>query len=162
MTVTKPFVNPLSCENPLGIRKSTAHDAHDGDDDELQRFSKGVAAPYFEMIDAVMGWKYRSTSEEHKRDKQRCPCEVSTLYSSPNTSSATLIDGARHPVWVLAAGTSRKLASFDGRAFVQELLRCSFLHAILDLQSSETRHPQSPLATILLRSGRSSRSAPRW
>jgi hypothetical protein len=28
----------------------------------LQRFSKGVAAPYFEMRDAVMGWKYRSTS----------------------------------------------------------------------------------------------------
>jgi hypothetical protein len=32
---------------------------------------------------------------------------------------------------------------------VRELLRCSFLHAILELQS-ETRHPQSPLATILL------------
>jgi hypothetical protein len=42
MTVPKPFVNPPSCENPLGIRKSTAHDANDGDDDELQRFSKGV------------------------------------------------------------------------------------------------------------------------
>jgi hypothetical protein len=39
---------------------------------------------------------------------------------------------------------------------VQELLRCSFLYAILELQS-ETRHPQSPLATILLRSGRSPR-----
>jgi hypothetical protein len=42
MTVPKPFVNPPSCENPLGIRKSTAHDAHDAHDDELQRFSKGV------------------------------------------------------------------------------------------------------------------------
>ncbi len=27
-------------ENPIGMGKSTAHDAHDGDDDELQRFSK--------------------------------------------------------------------------------------------------------------------------
>jgi hypothetical protein len=27
-------------ENPIGIGKSTAHDAHDGDDDELQGFSK--------------------------------------------------------------------------------------------------------------------------
>ena len=33
---------------------------------------------------------------------------------------------------------------------MQELLRCSYLHAILELQSSETRHPQSPLATFLL------------
>jgi hypothetical protein len=32
---------------------------------------------------------------------------------------------------------------------VKWLLRCSFLHATLELQS-ETRHPQSPLATILL------------
>ena len=29
-------------ENPIGIGKSTAYDAHDGDDDELQRFSKLV------------------------------------------------------------------------------------------------------------------------
>jgi hypothetical protein len=28
-------------ENPIGIEKSTSYDAHDGDDDELQRFSKG-------------------------------------------------------------------------------------------------------------------------
>jgi hypothetical protein len=33
---------------------------------------------------------------------------------------------------------------------VQELLPRSFLHATLELQSSETPHPQSPLATFLL------------
>jgi hypothetical protein len=55
MTVLKPFVNPPSCENPLGIRKSTAHDAHDGDDDELQRFSKGGEALFLEMRDGAMG-----------------------------------------------------------------------------------------------------------
>jgi hypothetical protein len=43
---------------------------------------------------------------------------------------------------------------------VKWILRCSFLHVILELQS-ETRHPQSPLATILLRSSRSSRSGPK-
>jgi hypothetical protein len=38
---------------------------------------------------------------EYKSDKGRRRCEVRTLYSSPNTSPATLIDGARHPAWVL-------------------------------------------------------------
>jgi hypothetical protein len=38
---------------------------------------------------------------------------------------------------------------------VQELLPRSFLHATLELQSSETPHPQGPLAIILPRSGRS-------
>jgi hypothetical protein len=33
---------------------------------------------------------------------------------------------------------------------VQDLLPRSFLHATLELQSSETPHPQGPLATILL------------
>src|SRR5215207_8769725 len=74
---------------------------------------------------------------------------------------STLIDTVHHPVWGLSSRPSRGLASFDGRAFVQELLRCSFLHAILELQS-ETRHPQSPLATILPRSGRSPRSDPKF
>src|SRR5215208_1760068 len=40
---------------------------------------------------------------EHKRDKGRRRCEVRTLCSSPNTSPATLIDGARHPVWVMSS-----------------------------------------------------------
>jgi hypothetical protein len=39
---------------------------------------------------------------EHKRDKGRRRCEVRTLCSSPNTSPATPIDGARHPVWGLS------------------------------------------------------------
>jgi hypothetical protein len=48
-------------EKPIGMGKSTAHDAHDAHDDDLQRFSKGVAAPYFEMRDAVMGRGIEST-----------------------------------------------------------------------------------------------------
>src|SRR5918994_1047618 len=51
------------------------------------------------MIDAVMGREYG----EHKADKGRRRCEVRTLYSSPNTSPATLIDGARQPVWVMSS-----------------------------------------------------------
>ena len=38
---------------------------------------------------------------EYKCDKGRRPCELRTLYSSPNVSPATLIDSARHPVWGL-------------------------------------------------------------
>jgi hypothetical protein len=55
MTVPEQASNPPSCKNPIGIGKSTAHDAHDGDDDELQRFSKGVAALFLEMRDGAMG-----------------------------------------------------------------------------------------------------------
>src|SRR5215208_3467288 len=40
---------------------------------------------------------------EHKSDKVRCQYEVRTLYSSPNTSPATLIHGARQPVWVMSS-----------------------------------------------------------
>jgi hypothetical protein len=58
MTVLKPFVNSPSCRNPIGIGKSTSHDAHDGDDDGLQRFSKGVAALYLDMRDGAMGREY--------------------------------------------------------------------------------------------------------
>jgi hypothetical protein len=59
MTVPKHTSNSPSCRNPIGIGKSTAND---GDDDELRTFSKGVAALFLKMIDAVKGWKYRSTS----------------------------------------------------------------------------------------------------
>jgi hypothetical protein len=83
----------------MGIGKNGTHDAHDGDDDKLQRFSKGVAAPYFEMIDAVIGREFR----EYKADKGRRRCEVCAVYSSPNTSPATPIDGARQPVWVMSS-----------------------------------------------------------
>jgi hypothetical protein len=146
--------NSQSCRKPHWYRESTAHD---GDDDELQRFSKWGAG----LCCGAGRWCDRREHRERKADKVRRRCEVRPRYSSPNTSSATLIDRARHPVWVLAAGTSRGPASFDGRACVKGLLRCSFLHAILELQS-ETRHPQSLLATILPRSSRSPRSAPRW
>ena len=43
VTVPKHASNPPSCRKPIGIGKMTSHDAHDGDDDELQRFSKGCA-----------------------------------------------------------------------------------------------------------------------
>jgi hypothetical protein len=51
------------------------------------------------MIDAVMGREYG----ERKADKGRRRCEVCTLYSSPNTSPATLIDTVHHPVWVMSS-----------------------------------------------------------
>jgi hypothetical protein len=67
MTVLKPFVNPPSCENPLGIRKSATHDAHDGDDDELQRFSKWGATLCCEVERRRDGREHG----EYKRDKAR-------------------------------------------------------------------------------------------
>jgi hypothetical protein len=42
-------------QEPHRYGESTADDAHDGNDDELQGFSKGVAALFLKMIDAVMG-----------------------------------------------------------------------------------------------------------
>jgi hypothetical protein len=42
MTVPKHLAIHRHVENPIGIGKSTAHDTNDGDDDGLQRFSKGV------------------------------------------------------------------------------------------------------------------------
>src|SRR5215212_7236241 len=42
MTAPKHRAIHRHVENPIGIGKSTAHDANDGDDDDLQRFSKGV------------------------------------------------------------------------------------------------------------------------
>jgi hypothetical protein len=46
-------------ENPIGIGKSTTHDAHDGDDDELQRFSKWGATL---CGDRAMGREHGITS----------------------------------------------------------------------------------------------------
>src|SRR5215208_7886401 len=42
MTVPNTPVIHRHVETPIGIGKSTAHDAHDGDDDELQSFSNWV------------------------------------------------------------------------------------------------------------------------
>ena len=42
MTVPKHLAIHRHVENPIGIGKSTDHDTNDGDDDGLQRFSKGV------------------------------------------------------------------------------------------------------------------------
>jgi hypothetical protein len=49
------------------------------------------------MRDGAMSREYG----ERKADKAQPSCELRTLYSSPTTSPATLIDGACHPVWVL-------------------------------------------------------------
>jgi hypothetical protein len=51
-------------ENSIGIGKSTTHDAHDGDDDELQRFSKGDGTTSREPEGSVMG---RPTSNSYLR-----------------------------------------------------------------------------------------------
>src|SRR5829696_8137671 len=67
MTVPEHASNPPSCKIPIGIGKSTSHDAHDGDDDELQRFSKRGAPLYPEMKGGVMSRQH----EERKRDKAR-------------------------------------------------------------------------------------------
>ena len=42
MTVPKHLAIHRHVANLIGIGKSTAHDANDGDDDDWQRFSKGV------------------------------------------------------------------------------------------------------------------------
>jgi hypothetical protein len=46
----------------IGMGESAANDAHDGDDDELQRFSKGVATVFLEMRDSAMSGSMGSTS----------------------------------------------------------------------------------------------------
>jgi hypothetical protein len=62
MTLPEYTSNPLSCRYPIGIGKSTAYDAHDGDDDELQRFSKWVGIVFLEMRDRAMGGNLGSAS----------------------------------------------------------------------------------------------------
>jgi hypothetical protein len=76
MTVPEHARIDRHVENPIGIGKSTSHDAHDGDDDELQRFSKGVAALFLEMRDHAMG----GNMGEHKAVKERCRCEARSAY----------------------------------------------------------------------------------
>ena len=75
--------------------KSTTHAAHDGDDDELQRFSKGVATLFLEMRDGAMGRE----QWERKCDKaRRCSRPTQPLgasiaqhpSSSPYSASASL------------------------------------------------------------------------
>jgi hypothetical protein len=65
---------------------------------------------------------------EYKADKGRRRCEVRTLYSSPNTSPATLIDGARHPVWVLNSRHIER-ASIIRWQGIREVAPPTLLHA---------------------------------
>jgi hypothetical protein len=44
MTLPEHTTNSPSFGNPIGMGKSAADDDNDGDDDELQGFSKGSAA----------------------------------------------------------------------------------------------------------------------
>jgi hypothetical protein len=49
MTITEHVSNLPSCRNLIGIGKSTTDDAHDGNDDELQRFSNWGGTLFPEM-----------------------------------------------------------------------------------------------------------------
>jgi hypothetical protein len=60
---------------------------------------KGVRHSAVKSRDRAMGRQHG----EYKSDKGRCRYEVRTLYSSPNISSATPIDRACHPVWVMSS-----------------------------------------------------------
>jgi hypothetical protein len=53
MTGSEHTRNSPSRITMIGMGKSAANDAHDGDDDELQRFSKGVATLFLEMRDGA-------------------------------------------------------------------------------------------------------------
>ena len=67
MTILQHTSDSPSCRNPIGVGKRISHDAHDGDDDELQRFSKWGAPLYPEMRGGAMGREHG----EYKRDKAR-------------------------------------------------------------------------------------------
>src|SRR5215213_325548 len=56
MTVPKRLAIYRHVENPIGIGKSTAHDANDGDDDDLQRFSKGGATADMYHYSCRLSW----------------------------------------------------------------------------------------------------------
>src|SRR5215203_2263645 len=88
--------------------------AHDGDDDELQRFSKGVAAPYLEMIDAVMGRAYGSASAT-KCDADPEPRMPPSSQRSPAASrvAITLGSGSRLPS--VPCASTRKRAEAPGK-----------------------------------------------
>jgi uncharacterized protein YecA (UPF0149 family) len=87
MTFAEYTSNPSSYKTPIGIGQSTTYDAHDGDDDELQRFSKRVAALFVEMRDGAMDRE----QWERKCDKERrCSRPAQPLGASihPHTSSS--------------------------------------------------------------------------
>jgi hypothetical protein len=54
-------------DNPIGIGKSISHDANDGDDDDLQGFSKGVEHSAVRSRNGVMNRQH----VEYKRDEAR-------------------------------------------------------------------------------------------
>ena len=97
MTIPEPLVNSPSCRYPIGIGESTAHAAHDGDDDELQRFSKGVAALLLKVIDAVMGWKYRNTSATNSDAHVKLGVPTSSRTSPPARTEIAVPPGRGEP-----------------------------------------------------------------
>jgi hypothetical protein len=82
--------------------KSTTHAAHDGDDDELQRFSKGVATLFLEMRDGAMGGNMGSTSAT-KSVAVAVPLGVRSQYSST------------HLILAVIARTSESVNAESGR-----------------------------------------------
>jgi hypothetical protein len=85
MTIPKPFVNSPSCRYLIGIGKSTANDAHDDDDDELQRFSKGEEVPSWELEGSAMG---------REQWERKCDADVrlEAVYLLPNISPCSYRD----------------------------------------------------------------------
>jgi hypothetical protein len=79
MTIPKPFVNSPSCRYPIGMEKSTAHDAHD---DGSLRFSKGVRHSALETRDRAMAGSMGST----KVTKSDAGVKFEAVYLSANIS----------------------------------------------------------------------------
>jgi hypothetical protein len=67
VTVSEHLAIHRHLENLIGIGKSTADDAHDDHDDEMQRFSKGVEHSAVRSRNGLM----RRQHAEHKREKAR-------------------------------------------------------------------------------------------
>jgi hypothetical protein len=128
------------------------NDARGGDDDESRRFSKWGGALSGEMGD---GREHRGSTSATKCDEVRRRCEVRTLYSSPNTSPATPIDGARQPVWVLSSRYFER-ASIGRWQGIRAGAPPTLLIA-RNPRAAEQRDTPSkiPLVTILPRTGRS-------
>src|SRR5215212_11527230 len=69
MTVTEHPAIHRHVENPIGMGKITADDAHDASDDELQRFSKGGAARSRELGDGTWDAQTGRLHWSTKRDE---------------------------------------------------------------------------------------------
>jgi len=69
--------------NALPKQLTRRRDGHDANDDESRTFSKGVAALFLKMIDAVMGWTHRSTSATNSDARVKLGVPTSSRQSLP-------------------------------------------------------------------------------